>query len=76
MNERSLGDETLLTLKETLEYLRIGRTTLYRFMDEEKLKGHKVGRLWRFYLGELRSFVNGSKPIKDVNDAENKEGQS
>jgi excisionase family DNA binding protein len=72
MNEMR-EDERLLTLKETLEYLRISRTTLYRFMDEEKIEGHKIGRLWRFYLGELRRFVNGRQP---VNEAANKDEQS
>lgn len=75
MNDKSLDDEKLLTLKEALEYLRIGRTTLYRFMDDGKIIGHKVGWLWRFYLGDLRSFVNGSKSTEDANDAENKDEQ-
>ena len=69
-------DERLLTLRETLEYLRISRTTLYRFMDVKKIEGHKVGRLWRFYLGDLRSFVKGNQPTVDVNKAANKDEQS
>lgn len=72
MNEMR-EDEKLLTLKEALEYLRIGRTTLYKFIGESRIEGHKVGRLWRFYLGDLRSFVNGSKSIKEV---ANKDEQS
>ena len=62
------NDEKLLTLKEALVYLRIGRTTLYRFMDDNKVKGHKVGGTWRFWLGELRSFVNGEEAVNDVED--------
>jgi excisionase family DNA binding protein len=74
MNEKSLSDEKLLTLKETLEYLRIGRTTLYRFMDDNKVKGHKVGGTWRFWLGELRSFVNGEEAVNDVESKDEQRG--
>lgn len=61
MNEKSLGDETLLTLKEACQYLRISRTTLYRFMADGRIEGYKIGRMWKFYLGDLRSFVKSGK---------------
>jgi excisionase family DNA binding protein len=53
-------DEKLLTFKEAYKYLRVSRNTLYRFMDEGRIEGHKVGRTWRFYLGELKRFVMSS----------------
>jgi len=68
MNERMQDDDKLLTLKEALAYLRIGRTTLYRFMDDEKVKGYKVGNNWRFYASELRSFVRGNEMTEEVED--------
>lgn len=61
MNERIAGDETLLTLKEACQYLRISKTTLYRFMADGRIEGYKIGRLWKFSLGDLRSFVKSRK---------------
>jgi excisionase family DNA binding protein len=68
MNEKSVEDDTLYTLKEACEYLRIGRSTLYRLMANSDLKGHKVGCTWRFYLGELRSFVRGDEMVEEAED--------
>ncbi len=66
MNEKSVEDDRLLTLKEALEYLRIGRTTMYRLMAKEQIKCYKVGCTWRFYLGELRSFVKGDDSAEET----------
>lgn len=60
MNEIA-DDEKMLTMHEALAYLHIGRTTMYRFLGSGKIKGHKVGSVWRFYLGELRRFVKSAK---------------
>jgi excisionase family DNA binding protein len=64
-------DERLLTLKEAMEYLGVARNTLYRFMGERGLIGHKVGSTWRFYLGDLRNFVKGKQVIEQVEVAGN-----
>jgi excisionase family DNA binding protein len=68
-------DEKLLTLKQALDYLQIGRTTLYKLMDEGKLKAYRVGGTWRFYLGELRSFVSGNGASAEAKDAADKSEQ-
>lgn len=36
-------DDRLLTFSETLAYLRISKSTLYRFMQSGELQGYKVG---------------------------------
>ncbi len=68
MNEKHVNDDTLYTLKEACEYLKIGRTTLYRLMEKDGLKGYKVGCTWRFYLGDLRSFVKGDEMTESAED--------
>ncbi len=50
-------DDTLLTFKEAMGYLRVSRSTLYRLMWSGQLRGHKVGSTWRFYLEDLRACV-------------------
>lgn len=50
---RDPDPEPLLTFKEAMAYLRVGRSTLYRLMQAGTLRGHKVGRTWRFYRSDL-----------------------
>ncbi|MBV9710490.1 MAG: helix-turn-helix domain-containing protein [Ktedonobacteraceae bacterium] len=52
-----IQDDTLLTFKEAMSYLRVSRSTLYRLMWSGQLTGHKVGSTWRFYREDLHSCV-------------------
>ena len=52
-----IQDDTLLTFKEAMSYLRISRSTLYRLMWSGQLTGHKVGSSWRFYREDLYACV-------------------
>ena len=52
-----IQDDTLLTFKEAMGYLRVSRSTLYRLMWSGQLTGHKVGSTWRFYREDLRACV-------------------
>lgn len=53
MHERIKDEEVLLDFNEAASYLRISRSTLYRLMKAERLEGHKVGRKWVFFKGDL-----------------------
>jgi len=55
-------DETLLTFKEALAYLRISRSTMYRLLARHEVVGHKVGANWRFRREELDACVRDGKP--------------
>lgn len=62
MLEHIAQEETLLTFKEAMGFLRVSRSTLYRLMWSGQLRGHKVGSTWRFYKQDLRSVV-ASAPV-------------
>ncbi|HEY7349027.1 MAG TPA: helix-turn-helix domain-containing protein [Ktedonobacterales bacterium] len=62
MLEHITQEETLLTFKEAMSFLRVSRSTLYRLMWSGQLCGHKVGSTWRFYKQDLRSVVT-SAPV-------------
>lgn len=49
--ERSM-DTKWLTVIEAAEYLKLGRSTVYRLVREGKLPAHKFGRHWRFDAAE------------------------
>ncbi len=64
-------EETLLTFKEAMSYLRVSRSTIYRLMETGQFTGHKVGNTWRFYLADVKacveavSTVPGERPCDD-----------
>ena len=45
-------DTKWLTVIEAAEYLKLGRSTVYRLVREGKLPAHKFGRHWRFDAAE------------------------
>ena len=40
--------DSVLTIDELSEYLKIPKSTLYKLVQEGKVPGQKVGRHWRF----------------------------
>lgn len=62
MAVQMITDDTLLTFKEAMSYLRVSRSTLYRLMWSKQLTGHKVGSTWRFYRDDLRACVSIGMP--------------
>ena len=52
----------LLTPKEVVEKLKVSEQTVLRWLRNGKLKGVKVGKLWRVKEEDLREF------IKEVNN--------
>jgi len=41
--------DTVMTIEELAQYLKISRSTLYKLAQEGKLPSQKVGRHWRFH---------------------------
>jgi len=50
-----------LKLKEAAEYLKMGRSTLYKLAKEGKMPAHKAGREWRFDAEELDKWMKAGK---------------
>jgi excisionase family DNA binding protein len=61
-----IQEDTLLTFKEAMNYLRVSRSTLYRLMWSGQLTGHKVGSTWRFYREDLRACVGREVPMSST----------
>ena len=49
--------ESPWTIKETCEYLKIGKSTLYRFINEGEIKPCRIGRSVRFNPDKIRKFA-------------------
>ncbi|MBF2054723.1 MAG: Flp pilus assembly complex ATPase component TadA [Candidatus Sericytochromatia bacterium] len=53
-------------MDEAIAQLKTTRPTFYRWLRAGKLKGHKVGRQWRFYPDDLARFLQGEPPRIDL----------
>ncbi len=51
--------EGLLTVEQTAEKLQVSKITVYRLLELGKLKGVKIGRVWRICLYDLETYVEG-----------------
>ena len=54
-------NEILLTPAQAAERLQITERTVYEWLREGRLPGHKIGRLWRIDPKDLRAFLEGSR---------------
>ena len=50
-----------LTVAEAAEYLKMGRSTVYKLLKDGKLPAHKAGREWRFDADELDEWLKSGK---------------
>lgn len=64
--------EKLMTVKEVMEHLRIGRSTLHKLVREGKIKAVKWNRKTLFRASTLQAFIEASEqsvePAKLVRD--------
>ena len=56
-----MARDTLLTVEEVAEYLRLNLFTVYRMAERGELPGAKIARRWRFSEADLRAWLQRSK---------------
>lgn len=54
-----------LTAKQVIELLKIDRTTLYRMLKDDRIKGVKIGSHWRFPKEEIDELTNPDLESKE-----------
>lgn len=52
------GMESLLTVKQLQDLLQVDRITIYRMLDDGRLRGFKVGGQWRFSRQGIESWLH------------------
>ena len=50
-------EDRWLSVDEIAAYLGIKRDTVYRWISERNMSGHKIGRLWKFRKEEIDEWV-------------------
>lgn len=63
----------ILTVKEVASYLRLSRTTVWRWCNEGKLSAFKVGRGWRVHRAEVQKILNRNLGEKQTIEPEQAE---
>ena len=51
-----------LTTRQVLDILKVDRITIYRMLQDGRIKGFKIGQQWRFPLQEVERLVGGTIP--------------
>jgi excisionase family DNA binding protein len=49
--------DDLLTSRQVQEILKVDRITVYRMLQDGRLKGVKIGQQWRFYQSEVENLL-------------------
>lgn len=52
-------EDRWLSVDEIADHLGIKRDTVYKWVSERQMPGHKVGRLWKFNKLEVDGWVRG-----------------
>lgn len=58
----SARDDDILDMDQAVIYLKTTKPTLYRWINQGKIRGFKAGRQWRFYRRDLRKFLEYDDP--------------
>lgn len=48
-----IDTQTVMTLAEVAQYLRVHPSTIYRLLKDRRLPGFKLGRDWRFSRDQI-----------------------
>ena len=49
--------DDVLTVDELCEALKIGKNAAYRLLNEGKVKGFRIGRVWKISKSSLESYI-------------------
>lgn len=59
----SFDTESILTIDELAEYLKISKSSLYKLAQAGKIPGQKVGRHWRFRKKSINQWLDESRTV-------------
>lgn len=49
--------EDWMTVSEVADYLKLGKTKIYQYVQQGKIPGYKIGGQWRFNRTEIDQWI-------------------
>ncbi|MGA8240556.1 MAG: helix-turn-helix domain-containing protein [Desulfobacterales bacterium] len=63
-------EDRWLSVDEIADHLGIKRDTVYKWISERQMPGHKIGRLWKFNKQEVDEWVRSVGVSTSLPDSE------
>ncbi len=57
--------ERWMSVREIADHLGIKQDTVYLWLRDKGMPGHRVGRLWKFQQAEVDAWVRSGKAAED-----------
>lgn len=54
-----------ISLEEATKYVGVSKSNLYSMAQSNRIPAHRVGKIWRFSIEELDSWIRTNKPINE-----------
>ena len=65
-------DDRWLSVDEMAEYLGVSKDTVYAWVSEKGMPGHRVGRFWKFKRDEVDEWVRSGGAASSSEDLSDK----
>lgn len=62
--------DDLLTTQQVINILKVDRITIYRMLQDGRIKGIKIGQQWRFHRSEVERIVGNIEPQPEISQPE------
>ncbi len=64
-----MNEDRWLSVDEIAEYLGVSKDTVYAWVTQKSMPGHKVGRFWKFRKEEIDDWVRSGGAAENGNRA-------
>jgi excisionase family DNA binding protein len=64
-----------LSVEENAAHLGIKKDTVYKWISERRMPGHKIGRLWKFQKEEVNEWVKSGRADQAEGNQKQSEGK-
>jgi excisionase family DNA binding protein len=61
-----IKDDSVLTTDEAIEYLKISKPTILKYIRVGRIRAIKAGKGWRILQSELYRFLEGKTEFGDI----------